>query len=260
VTNLRLIAAAALFCSHLPGQAATRARASTEAAIQKLLPQLHWDSEQTHAEYNSKRDRITLQVWKSLDRLASLIYSPARRNTHELERAIDRVLGYRVGLLADTMITTGMNVDLPSGEFVILALEIWRGGGALCENAASFRAYRVADGRLALADHVELKTENQFLCCVRAKPLPGLFPDRFGFIGWADEPPRSPYTVAVRVYVFDGEKIQTVWAPREVITGNDLSFVKVTHTGFQLLVRAPDRWTDTRRTYAVLSDKVVKTH
>jgi hypothetical protein len=54
------------------------------------------------------------------------------------------------------------------------------------------------------------------------------------FVAWAVVPPQSPYTVALRLFTFDGRQFHTLWAPPDILTvvlPLD-NVVEITPTGF----------------------------
>lgn len=176
-------------------------------------------------------------------------------NPEQLKAALDSMLGHKAGGLENTVV---LPVDIPAGKFVIAGLEVTRGGGAIAEDAVSFRAYGQVDGRWTLVSQVELEPEYDFLADLHALAFPQGFPGTFGLIAWAMEPPLAPFKVITRVYEFDGERFTTVWAPRSFITGNISSFVTLTSTGFDLHTLAPNRATKILQNYTVASDEVIK--
>jgi hypothetical protein len=129
------------------------------------------------------------------------------------------------------------SVNLPSGRFLIIGVEVRRGGDAINEDAISFRAYKEEADRFALiADDGNLHRSdpsNPYLMSLHAKQLP--FPPvtgEFWFVTSAVVPPQSPYSVVMRLYAFDGETFRTVWAPDDILATSEDKAIDVTATGF----------------------------
>ncbi len=227
-----------------------------KSKIDQLKSQLRWSDESTRKEYRANCAQVTNQIWTLIDNFIAQAYSSGDISPDQLKSVLNSLLGHKSGDLENTVV---LPVDIPAGKFVIVGLEVTRGGGAIAEDAISFRAYGKQDGRWTLVSHVELEPEYDFLTDLNALALPQGFPKTFGFIAWADEPPLAPFKVLARIYAFDGQQLTTVWAPPSFITGNVPSFVTLTTTGFDLHTRASNRVTDVLQSYIVVSGEVVKT-
>jgi hypothetical protein len=147
---------------------------------------------------------------------------------------LDGLLGYKS---KDAFNNLSFLVNLPRGRFLIVGVELWRGGGAIDEDAISFRAYKQSGDSYVVVAHTEdLRSsdeENPFLVGLCAKPLPfAPAVGEFWFVAMADVPPRAPYTVALRLFAFDGEKFRTVWAPEDIMAQCVHSAVQLTTGGF----------------------------
>ncbi|MGH9587996.1 MAG: hypothetical protein ACRD3F_13660, partial [Acidobacteriaceae bacterium] len=63
------------------------------------------------------------------------------------------------------------------------------------------------------------------------------------FIAWADVPPQSPYTIAIRLYGFNGKKFRTLWAPQNIIAADIDTAVQVEPGGALFTVNQMPTWT-----------------
>jgi hypothetical protein len=128
-------------------------------------------------------------------------------------------------------------VNLPRGRFLIVGVELWRGGERIAEDAISFRAYKQSGDSYVVVAHAEdLRSsdeENPFLVGLCAKPLPSApAVGKFWFMAMADVPQRAPYAVALRLFAFDGEEFRTVWALEDIMAQYVHSAVQLTTGGF----------------------------
>jgi hypothetical protein len=232
--------------------------AGVKSQIDQLKSRLRWSDESSHKAYKANRTPVTNQIWTLIDSFIAQTYKSGNINPEQLKSTLSTLLGHKSGL-DDMEYTVVLPVDIPAGKFVIAGLEVTRGGGAISEDAVSFRAYGKVDGRWALVSHVELEPEYNYLVEIHALALPQGFPGTFGFIAWAMEPPLAPFKVLARVYAFDGQKFTTVWAPKAFITSNVPSFVTLTNTGFDLHTLTQDRAREILQSYTVVRGEVIKT-
>ncbi len=227
-----------------------------KSQIERLKSRLRWSDESSRKEYRANRAQVTNQIWTLIDSFVAQTYNSSNISPEQLKSTLNSLLGHKSGDVENTVV---LPVDILAGKFVIVGLEVTRGGGAIAENGMSFRAYGKVYGRWTLLSHVELEPEYDFLVDLNALALPQGFPGTFGFIAWADEPPLAPHEEIVRVYNFDGQEFTTVWAPKTFITAPVSSFVTLTSTGFDLHTLTADRARDVLQSYIVVSGEVVKT-
>jgi hypothetical protein len=160
------------------------------------------------------------------------------------------------------------SVSLPTGRFLVVGVEVKRGGGAISENAMSLRAYRETGNQFVPAadtNYLHVRDVSQDggevgwepLVALRVKTLTSR-PNgsEFWFLAWAEVPPRSPYTVTMRLFGFDGEKFRTIWAMDDFITPDVNRAVQVTADGGFTLSTMPDPRgvTVVNKQYAVTAD------
>jgi len=226
-----------------------------ERKIEQLKSQLRWSDEASYNQYAGNRVRVTNQVWALVDSFVSQAYNPPSVSAEQMRSAIDLIPDHKSGDIENTVV---FPVDIPAGKFLIAGLEVTRGGGAIAEDAISFRAYGQQDGRWKLVSHTELESADDFLSDLHALALPGGFPGKFGFIAWADVPPLTPYKELTVVYAFDGQKFTTVLAPQTFIVATDVTFVTLTSTGFDLNTLTADRKNGVLRSYIVAGGDVIK--
>jgi len=134
----------------------------------------------------------------------------------------------------------GQNVaffsELASGRFLIVGVELPRGGPAISEDVVCFRAYRAQGDRFTFVATSEFlhssDPNNDALTSLQAQRLPAPTLEREAwFLAWAMVPPRSPYTVAMRLLAFDGETFRTLWAPKDVVSTSVADTVSVLPSG-----------------------------
>jgi hypothetical protein len=68
-----------------------------------------------------------------------------------------------------------------------------------------------------------------------APPIAG----EFWIMAWADVPPRAPFTIAMRLYAFDGKSFRTIWAPANIISENIGRAVGITADGSFIISQMP---------------------
>lgn len=234
----------------------TKVSSNVTRQIDHLKLQLRWSDEKTRQHYAAHKGEITNQIWTLSDSFVAQAYSTGSMTPEQLRSNLDAMLGNKTGDLGMAIV---LPVDLPAGKFLIVGLEVGRGGGAVSEDAISFRAYGEVNRRWTLVSHVELESDNNCLVDVHALEIPGRFPGKVGLIAWATQPPLTPYKEVVRVYAFDGREFTTSWAPPPFIMVPDVpSFVTLTSAGFDLHTLTPDRERQVLQSYIVVSGEVVK--
>jgi len=121
------------------------------------------------------------------------------------------------------------SASLPHGDFLILGVEVWRGGDAISDDAISFRAYKKTERKFVfVASSDILRRSDLHAKAIPIAPVAG----EFWFMGLAVMPQQSPFMTAMRLYAFDGQKFRTVWAPADIIAEGAEQAVEVTANGF----------------------------
>jgi hypothetical protein len=208
--------------------------ASPTGGVAELAKQLQWRDEQTKSRYLRVREDITRRLFNEVDRFIAANITRSNATPRTVKSGLDALLGRKESDISDNVTFLA---DLPSGRFLIAGIELPRGGGAIAEDAVSFRAYREAQGRFAFVTEIsDLHSSdpgNPFLADLHAKALPtSAAPEEFWFLAWAVVPPQAPPTIAVRLYAFDGRRFRTTWAPGDIIAENAASTVDVVPGGF----------------------------
>jgi hypothetical protein len=220
---------------------------SREDIVAQLLKELRWKDDASSERYSRVRDEVTARVLREIDRYVSETAVPGNPASLELRERLDRLLGH-IGR-DDTRGTIEFSVNLSNGRFLLIGVEISRGGRAIAEDVISFRAYKdvgnrfvhVADIELPVRDMPEDRSRDWPLVSVNARPVTSQpVGNEFWFLAWACVPPRSPYTVIARLYGFDGVQFRTVWTVDEFITRNVFRAIQVTPDGGFVLQRMPD--------------------
>jgi hypothetical protein len=239
------------------GTAAPADRATTVA---RLLKELRWTGAEGHKAYLQTKDEQTKRVLDEVDGLVAESLSPGTTTAGHVKARLDTLLGHKKGDMEES---AAFSVNLPSGRFLVVGVEVRRGGGAISENAMSLRAYRETENQyVPVADADYLHTGDptwedgfQPLADLRVKALT-LQPigNEFWFIAWAEVPPRSPYTVTMRLFGFDGEKFRTIWTTDDFMTPNVNRAIQITADGGFILRTTPYRGPDVNKQYAVTAD------
>jgi hypothetical protein len=204
-------------------------------AVAKLSAQLRWHDEAGRSEYERTKEETTNNLLSEIDNFVSVSFSPAATTADQVKVGLDAFLGHKPGGVVQNV---AFLANLPNGKFLIVGVEIWRGGLAIAEDAVSFRAYKQSGDKFVFTTHTEdlhsSDAENPYLTSLCAKVLasPLSMVGEFWFIAWAEVPPKTPPTVNIRLYAFDGERFRTVWAPKDVVSESSDSAVQLTSNGF----------------------------
>ncbi len=218
---------------------------TTPAVLDDLLAQLQWRDRDGAERYRLVGDDITQRVFERIDTFVAEHGMTGGAADVHLRGKLDQLLGH-VGN-DDMRGSTDFSVMLPSGRFRVIGVEVPRGGGAISEDAISFRAYREAGTRLTHVTDIELPDREPSdrlgwpLHSINASPLK-IQPNgnELWFLAWANVSPSSPYTITARLYGFDGERFRTVWAPADFLSPSVLRGIAVTSDGGFLLHRMPN--------------------
>jgi hypothetical protein len=210
---------------------------SRHARVAELRQRLQWHGEADRNRYLAERDALTAKAFSEVDSFLVERFQSADLTSIGVKDELDTLLGADPGTRISSNVA--FLASLPSGRFLIVGIEIWRGGGAINEDAISFRAYRVQGRRLTfVASSQELRSsdpDNPYLIDLRAKAIerPPV-QSEFWFIGFAKVPPQSPPTIAVRLFAFDGQRFRTVWTPMDLLVPSLDAAVVMTSSGFQV--------------------------
>jgi hypothetical protein len=185
-------------------------------AIADLSNQLRWHDAAGEKRYHENSVKATQELLRNVDGFVSVAI-PASATAEQAKAALDSLLGRKEG---DVMQDVAFSVDLPVGSFLIVGAELLRGGPAITEDAMSFRAYRRAEklSFVGQIDDLRSGTGDPSLAYLHALALPNSpVAGEFWFLAWAAVPPRSPYTIALRLFAFDGHAFRTVWSSPDFI-------------------------------------------
>jgi hypothetical protein len=223
---------ALLFSVGLYGQ--TNPPPSRSDRISQMSKQLHWKDGPGYDQYLRTKDAMTNQIFAEVDGFITDSIQP-NMTVNQVTAALDGLLNHHQG---SGIKSTALTADLPNGSFLIVGVDVERGEGAIDDDAISLRAYRNQGGKFEfVAATNDIRSDipgNSHLCCVYAKALSSLpVTGEFWFIAWAMVPPQSPYTIALRLFTFDGQQFRTLWSPPDIRTVAHLeNVVEVTSTGF----------------------------
>jgi len=208
-----------------------------------LLAGARWSSREGRRQYLTLKDAVTGDVLEELDGAIAESVSPKSMNLVAIRALLDGLLDHKQGDLQDSL---AFDVRLPSGRFLLIGVEITRGGGVIPENAISFRAYRDTGDRLVPVSHVEYSHEDLWhdgsepLANINARPLTQQpIATQWWFAAWASVPSLAPPTITVRLFAFDGERFTTIWKRDDFTSSYVTNAVQVTPSGF-IVSRIPD--------------------
>jgi hypothetical protein len=250
------------------GQAAFAQTQTTAApgdranTVRKLSKELRWRDAEDHKRYLKIRDERTRRLLREVDGFVAETFLPGTATADRVKAGLDALLSHKKG---DLQGSVAFLVNLPAGHFLITGVEVTRGGGAISEDAISFRAYREAGGQfvtVADADYPPYSGdvhEDGFgpLVFLNAEALSSQpVASEFWFIAWAHVASPSPPKVTTYLFGFDGEMFRTLWATDPFITPHVKQAIQVTPGGGFTLRRMLDfrAWTVINEQYAVTVD------
>jgi hypothetical protein len=192
-------------------------RTNRTAIIRELSKQLRWHDEDGARIYEAEKGKVTQSVLGELDGFIAESFRPGVASAEQVKSALDKLLDLRDGPGNNAAFPT----ELPQGQFLIVGIELGRGGEGITEDAISFRAYKAIENRFAFVAHTEdLHSghgDDPYLGGFRAvvlsaPPVAG----EFWFIGIARVPPLTPPAIAMRLIAFNGERFRTTWAINDI--------------------------------------------
>jgi hypothetical protein len=211
------------------------------AQIRTLAKQLRWQTESGRKHYEAEKAELTRNVLSEVDQYITETFVPDSVTAEQVQSGLNNLLGYTKGLGIQNV---AFLANLPKGDFLIVGIDLWRGGAAINEDYICFRAYADIGGKFVhVAGTENLVASDSFLVGVNARALePPPIAGEFWFLSWADVPPQSPYTIAIRLYAFDGKKFRTIWAPQNIISASIDTAVQVGPGGVFTVNQMPT-WT-----------------
>jgi hypothetical protein len=217
------------------------ARATTVA---ELLKDLRWHDNPSHDRYLDIRAERMQSLLSEIDGFVTETFSPGSATAVAVQDGLDALLGHKRGNLDNSVAFLSV---LPVGRFLVVGVEIRRGGGALSEDAFSFRAYKDTGTAFAFIAETRFGTDVEFgqtqrrlkdwepVAFLNAKAVPAPpISNQFWFVTWAVASHFAPPVVAVRLYAFDGERFRTIWTPKDFVSESSTA---VTLTADGLTVR-----------------------
>jgi len=199
-----------------------------------MSKQLRWKDKSSHDQYVQAKDAVTQQIFVEVDGFIADSIKPDM-TANQVTAELDRLLNHQPG---SVLRSVALTANLPTGLFLIVGVELERGGPAIDEGAISFRAYQDQSGKFVFVGATDdIRSDiptNSALCCVYAKALSSLpVTGECWFVAWADVSDQSPPTIALRLFTFDGRQFRTLWSPPDIRTVARLeNVVEVTSAGF----------------------------
>jgi hypothetical protein len=217
---LLAIAVTILLPIHLASQNADH-QEERAGRIKSLAGQLRWHDEVGKEQYKNQQRDLTAKAFSEIDSYIVSDFRPEVDTADQIHKRLDAVLGTKD---SDFSMNVVYLAELSQGKFLIAGIELSRGGGAIGENAISFRAYREVGDVYQYIDSTEDLVgledgpSGPALSGLNAASIPDPpIKGEFWFVAWADVPPRAPFTIAARIFAFDGRKFRTVWTATEFI-------------------------------------------
>ncbi len=207
-----------------------------------LSEQLRWHNPDEMARYDATKDAVTRKLFSEIDGYISDNFQPGSATAEQVKAGVDALLGRKKG---DDLHDIAFLADLPGGHFMIIGIELWRGGPAISDDAMSFRAYKESESKFVPVVTIDFPTgaNGQALSDLNAEALKSPPVDgEFWFIAWADVPPLSPYKIVTRLYAFDGKNFRTLWSPAIFISSGIDDAVQVTPDGRGFVVNEMLNW------------------
>jgi hypothetical protein len=206
--------------------------------VSRLLKDLRWHDMESHEQYLKIRNERMNRLLSELDGFIAESVSP-RATAAEVTTGVDSLLGHKKG---DLPHGAAFLVNLPGGHFLVIGVEVTRGGEAIPEDGFWFRAYKDNGGSFVFASAIEFRQpdvsgRNELDdwptgVALRMKALPTrMVGSEFWFLAWADVSSFVPPFVMMQLLAFDGDRFRTVWAPKGFRT-DDQTAVELTSDGF----------------------------
>lgn len=225
--------------------------------IKMLSEQLRWRDEVGKKQYETIKDQTTQNLFSEIDHYITDTFQPESATPGQIKAGLDAVLGHMEG---DNLHNIVFSTNIQARRFLIVGIEIWRGGTAINDDAISFRAYAVSGSKFVHVASTENLSDSALVdlnaVMIPTRPILG----EFWFIAWADVPPLAPYTVAMRLYAFDGRNFRTVWSPENIISPGIDDAVQIGPNGRVTINRLPewDSQTILHEQYTVTADGLKK--
>jgi hypothetical protein len=220
-------------------------RAIRMSNVRSLLRELRWNDVEGRTKYLQTKDDTTRDVLREVDGFIGESVSPRTATLDQVKAGLDALLGHSKGEGIDS---EAFSANLSGRHFLVIGVEVRRGGSAMSEDAMSFRGYRETENRFVLVANTEYThigdTSGEGwepLADLEATALPrSPIASEFWFIAWAQVPSLAPPTVTVRLFAFDGDRFRAVWTTEDFTTPYVNRAVQVTQDGGFTLSRMPD--------------------
>jgi hypothetical protein len=203
--------------------------------VRGLHDQLRWNDESSHNRYLATRDDVTRRLWNEIDAFVTQSFRPTETTENQVNAALSALLGPTPPMAGST---TAFFVMVPvKGRFLIVGIDLSRGGSAIAEDAISFRAYQDAGNHFTFVSSIDdlqsSDSSTPFLASLSTKiltasPIAG----ESWFLAAAEVPPRAPPIVAIHLYSFDANTFRTLWAPKDVVAEGADEAIELTTDGF----------------------------
>src|SRR4249919_3299887 len=97
-------------------------------SVGRLLKELRWHDNKSHQQYLRIKDERTKRLLSEVDGFVTESYSPGTATADQVKAGLDALLGHKKGDMTES---TALSVSLPTGQFLVVGVEVTRGGGAI---------------------------------------------------------------------------------------------------------------------------------
>ena len=122
------------------------------AKVGALSAQLRWRDEAGMKQYDAVKDDVNRRILSELDGFISDNFQATSATADQVVAGLDGLLGRSDG---DVTHNVAFSANLPSGRFLIIGIELRRGGEAINEDAFSFRAYAESGNKFVLVSKAD---------------------------------------------------------------------------------------------------------
>ena len=178
--------------------------------IRNTAKQLRWSDEAGLRSYERTKASVTEHLLTDLDEFVIQNFKPSTTTADSVARSLDAALGYENGDLTHNV---AFSVDLVGARFLVVGVELSRGGPAIPEDAVSFRAYKAVENKFALVAHTDVWNIGVNLHAITLPSTPTQ--NELWFLSSAVVNTQAPPMVAIRLYAFGGSDFRMIWLPTD---------------------------------------------
>jgi hypothetical protein len=95
-------------------------------SVGRLLKELRWHDNESHQQYLRIKDERTKRLLSEVDGFVTESYSPGTATADQVKAGLDALLGHKKGDMTES---TALSVSLPTGQFLVVGVEVERRQG-----------------------------------------------------------------------------------------------------------------------------------